>query len=133
MREWAIDVINGYSKVKLSDKVKEELEKNPFPETVSWAWPSGGTATGTLTTSTEGPWSSYWRAAYKMLGFNEVEIKSQPLGASIYVDGRFMGLTNNIILIPPGEHEVKLKLNDKERIIKIKPSETSTVNIDFDK
>lgn len=128
MRKWAIDVINGYSKVKLPNKVKEELEKNPFPETVSWAWPSDGTQTVTLDSSTLT--SPFMQSIVKLYGY-PVKIQSKPSGAEVYVDGVLIGKTNLSTAMLPVEYEVKLKLNDKERIIRIVPSVNTIVNIDF--
>ena len=131
MREWAIDVINGYSKVKLPDKVKKELEKNPFPGTVSWAWPSDGTQTVTLDSSTLTPTSPFLQSIVKALYGQPVKIQSKPPGAEVYVDGVLIGKTNLSTNMLPVEQEVKLKLNDKERIIRIVPSVNTIVNIDF--
>ena len=125
MRKWAIDIINEYSKVKLSDEVRKELEENPFPETVSWALPFDEILTATATLQLKDPESTYV--------FYGIEIQSQPLGASIYVDGKFDGKTNKVILMSAGEHEVKLKLNNEERIVRINPLVTNTVKFNFDR
>ena len=132
MREWAIKVINEYSTVTISTEAKKELEENPLPETVSWTWPSEGTATAT--TNSAVPVIPFWQETQKgEYSFYGVEIQSHPPNAFIYIDGDLKGMTNKVVLMPAGEHEIKLQLYDKERIIRIKPSKTSTVNIDFDK
>jgi hypothetical protein len=41
-------------------------------------------------------------------GSGSLQIRSEPGGGSAYVDGVYVGVTNLVVSIPPGQHEVKI-------------------------
>jgi hypothetical protein len=100
--------------------VKEDYKPRPSPKSPTFGI---GIEMGSATTWAENVGASQFPVA----------ILSQPPGAEVYVDGVFAGKTSLLMLIPAGEREVKLKLKDEERIVRIKPSVTNTVNVNFDR
>jgi hypothetical protein len=130
LRQWAIDIIKEYSEVELSAEVEKELRKTSLPKEIILGTWKLGTATATETASR----TATITTEDTILVFYGVAIHSQPSGAKIYVNGYDTGeTTNKVIPMSPGEHEIKLKLNNEERIVRIKPSVTSKVNINFDR
>lgn len=60
-----------------------------------------------------------------------VEINSEPLGADIYVDGKFDSSTPAKLLLSPGEHTIKIArpgFKDWERRILVEPGAVKTLN-----
>ena len=117
IRLWAIKYVENYTGKKFGDK----LETTPL--SVDFAY--------TIATSTPGTEVAW--AKHIMSSYFPVSILSQPTGAEVYVDGKFIGKTNIIKMMPSGEHAVKLKLNKKEHVVKVKPTENDIITFDFDK
>lgn len=61
---------------------------------------------------------------------SSIAVRSRPEGAEIWVDDRFMGQTPATLRLLPGEHQLKLKLQDKvpwERVVATTPGGHSTI------
>jgi hypothetical protein len=75
------------------------------------------------------PAATAW-AAEAALG--KLDLRSEPAGAAVYVDGKFAGHTPLILDLEAGEHRVKLaKIGylDKSRVVRLRPGETMAVSL----
>ncbi len=115
-RRWAINIVEIYTGKELGDKLETTPLSNDF------AFKAGTSTAGTKVT---------W-AKHIMSSYSPVAILSKPSGAEVYVNGKLIGETDLINLMPPGEYSVKLKLKEKEHVVKVTPPEDDIVVIDFD-
>jgi len=72
------------------------------------------------TTGSEGPLRPASAAAFRAddhetkAGTGSLTISSDPTGAEIYIDGKFVGQTPSTIQLPSGSHRIEVKLQGKQ-------------------
>jgi hypothetical protein len=103
-----------------TERVKRNIEIVPAPQTVQW------TTANTIFYVVE----SIVTPPVQTLG--RLVVESKPSGASIYIDGRFLGYTPYTGDVSPGRHTITLQLpgyQPYETTINITPNKTTKIGV----